>query len=37
MIGMPDEFSIVGPTARVREHYGLSQQAIMDACRALLA
>jgi len=37
MIGMPDEFSIVGPTAKVREHYGLSQQAIMDACRALLA
>ncbi|MDA1100286.1 MAG: transketolase family protein [Proteobacteria bacterium] len=37
MIGMPDEFAIVGPTARVREHYGLSQTAIMDACRALLA
>ncbi|MDP7547061.1 MAG: transketolase C-terminal domain-containing protein, partial [Alphaproteobacteria bacterium] len=37
MIGMADEFAIVGPTAEVREHYGLSQQAITDACRALLA
>ncbi len=37
MIGLPDEFAIVGPTAKVREHYGLDQQAIMDACRDLLA
>ena len=37
MIGMPDEFAIVGPTGQVREHYGLSQPAIAEACRALLA
>ncbi|MBT7756326.1 MAG: hypothetical protein HN732_03300 [Rhodospirillaceae bacterium] len=37
MVGMPDEFAIVGPTARVREHYGMSQQAIDTACRELLA
>jgi transketolase len=37
MIGMADEFAIIGPTAAVREHYGLSEQAITDACRALLA
>ncbi|MDP6876153.1 MAG: transketolase C-terminal domain-containing protein [Alphaproteobacteria bacterium] len=36
MIGMPDEFCIVGPTAKVREHYGMSQAAIMEACRDLL-
>ncbi len=36
MVGMPDEFAIVGPTARVREHYGLSEAAIAAACRDLL-
>ncbi len=36
MIGMPDEFCIVGPTAQVREHYGMSQDAITEACRELL-
>ena len=36
MIGMPDEFCIVGPTAKVREHYGMSQAAITEACRDLL-
>lgn len=36
MIGMPDEFCIVGPTAQVREHYGMSQAAITEACRELL-
>ena len=37
MVGMADEFAIVGPTAQVREHYGLSQQSITQACRDLLA
>ena len=35
MIGMPDEFAIIGPTARVREHYGMDQNAISDACHEL--
>ncbi|HJM91054.1 MAG: transketolase C-terminal domain-containing protein [Alphaproteobacteria bacterium] len=36
MIGMPDEFCIIGPTVAVREHYGMSQAAIAEACRDLL-
>ena len=36
MIGMPDEFAIVGPTAKVRERYGMSSGHIVDACRALI-
>ena len=36
MIGMPDEFAVVGPTGRIREKYGMSAQAIAAACRELL-
>jgi transketolase len=37
MIGMPDAFAMVGPTPKVRAKYGMSADAIADACRALLA
>ena len=37
MIGMPDAFAVVGPTVAVRVKYGMSAEAIVDACRALLA
>ena len=36
MIGMPDEFAVVGPTLKVRERYGMSAEAIVDACTQLL-
>lgn len=36
MVGMPDEFAIVGPTDRVRERYGMSGASIAAACRALV-
>ena len=36
MIGMPDAFAVVGPTVAVRVKYGMSAEAIVDACRALL-
>lgn len=36
LIGMPDEFAVVGPTPKVRERYGMSAASIADACRALL-
>ena len=36
MIGMPDEFAVVGPTLQVRERYGMSTEAIVDACTQLL-
>lgn len=36
MIGMPDTFAMVGPTGRLRAKYGMSAEAIVDACRALL-
>ena len=36
MIGMPDEFVVVGPTLQVRERYGMSAEAIVDACDQLL-
>jgi transketolase len=36
MIGMPDEFAMVGPTVALRAHYGMSAEAIADACRGLL-
>ncbi len=35
MVGMPDEFAVVGPTDKVRERYGMSRQTIVDACLAL--
>jgi transketolase len=36
MVGMPDEFGIVGPTGKVREGYGLSAGNIVASCRELL-
>jgi transketolase len=36
MVGMPDEFAMVGPTVKLRAKYGMSAEAIADACRALL-
>lgn len=36
MIGMPDEFAMVGPTGRLRAKYGMSAEAIVAACRELL-
>jgi len=36
MIGMPDTFAMVGPTVPLRARYGMSAEAIADACRALL-
>jgi transketolase len=36
MIGMPDVFAVVGPTAQVRAKYGMSVEAIVKACRELL-
>ena len=37
MVGMPDEFAVVGPTDRIRAHYGMSAEHIADACLDLLA
>jgi transketolase len=36
MIGMPDEFACVGPTNRVRAKYGMSAEAIAQACKDVL-
>jgi len=36
MIAMPDEFAVVGPTGPLREKYGMSADAIIEACRSLL-
>lgn len=36
MVGMPDEFAIIGPTELVREHHGMSSGDIIAACRSLL-
>ncbi|MCB1743724.1 MAG: transketolase family protein [Gammaproteobacteria bacterium] len=36
MVGVPDEFAVVGPTPKVRERHGLSAAHIERACRALL-
>ena len=35
LIGMPDAFAVVGPTGKVRERYGMSREAIAEACWAL--
>ena len=37
LVGMPDEFGIVGPTPRVREHYGMSAGHIVSAAKDLAA
>jgi transketolase len=36
MVGMPDEFAMVGPTGPLRAHYGMSPDAIAAACRQLV-
>jgi transketolase len=36
MVGMPDEFAVVGPTGPLRAKYGMSAEAIAAACRDLL-
>ena len=36
LVGMPDEFAIVGPTVRVRERYGMSAANIAAKCRELM-
>ena len=36
MIGMPDEFAMIGPTGRLRAKYGMSAEAIVAACKELL-
>ncbi len=37
MVGMPDEFAVIGPTDKVRERHGMSRRHIRDACLALMA
>ena len=36
MVGMPDEFAVIGPTDKVRERHGMSRRHIRDACLALM-
>jgi transketolase len=36
MVAMPDEFAVVGPTVPLRAKYGMSAEAIVSACKALL-
>ncbi len=36
MVGMPDEFAVVGPTDKVRERHGMSRRHIREACLALM-
>lgn len=36
MVGMPDEFAVIGPTVPLRAKYGMSAEAIQAACRDLL-
>ena len=36
MVGMPDTFAMIGPTAQLRAKYGMSAEAVMDACRSLI-
>ena len=36
LVGMPDEFAVVGPTDRIRARYGMSARHIVDACLDLL-
>lgn len=36
-VGMPDAFAIVGPTPKVREHYGMSSSNIAGKCRELMS
>jgi transketolase len=34
-VAMPDEFSVTGPTAQVRDRYGLCSAGVIEACLAL--
>ena len=36
MVGMPDEFAVVGPTDKIRARYGMSARHIVDACLDLV-
>ena len=36
MVGMPDEFAVVGPTDKIRARYGMSARHIVDACLDLM-
>jgi len=36
IIGMPDEFAVVGPTPKVREGYGLTSANIVNCCKEIL-
>jgi transketolase len=36
LVGMPDDFAVVGPTVPLRAKYGMSAEAIAAACRRLL-
>ena len=36
LVGMPDEYAIVGPTDKVRDHYGMNAHHILAACRELV-
>ena len=36
MVGMPDMFAMVGPTVALRAKYGMSAEAVAEACRAVL-
>jgi len=36
MVAMPDEFAVVGPTVPLRAKYGMSAEAIVAACKALV-
>jgi transketolase len=36
LVGMPDDFAVVGPTVPLRARYGMSAEAIAEACRSLL-
>src|SRR5215471_18933632 len=36
LVGMPDDFAVVGPTGPLRAKYGMSAEAIAEACRSLV-
>ena len=36
LIGMPDKFAIVGPTDKVREHYHMDTDGLLQACLDLM-
>ncbi len=36
LVGMPDKFAIVGPTEKVREHYHMDADGILQACLELM-